>query len=589
MSADFSLNLDDLKAFRQLHSKCPGHPEFQHTTGVETTTGPLGQGLSNAVGMAMAAKFLGARYGTNEALFDYNVYTVCGDGDLMEGVSSEAASLAGHLKLSNLCIVYDNNHITIEGKTDLAFSENVQMRFESYGFHTFHVRDANDTDALSAAFLAFLEVKDKPTLIILDSIIGYGAPTRANTEKAHGEPLGEEEIRRAKEFLGLPSDQNFYSPDDVKVHFSTLVKTRGKEAYDAWMGRLFAFERRDSKGAQELLQIVTGKLPTDWEGALPVFPPDKKGMATRVSGGKVINALAKNIPWFLGGSADLAPSTKTLLNYDGANSFTPASYDGVNLHFGIREHGMGAIVNGMVLSGLRAYGATFFTFSDYMRPSIRLAAIMEIPSLFIFTHDSIGVGEDGPTHQPIEQLASLRAMHNLYVMRPSDANEVSQCYKKALQIDRAPTAMVLTRQDLPTFDRAVYKSAEGTEKGAYILADANEAKLILIASGSEVHLCIEAHELLKKEGISTRVVSVPCVELFEEQNAAYKHQVLPPSLKKRLLVEQASCFGWHRYLGDEGESITLHSYGLSAPESDLREYFGFTPAAIVARAKKMLA
>jgi transketolase len=586
-----SVPLDSIKSFRQLDSRCPGHPEYRWTSGVETTTGPLGQGIATSVGIAMARQWLAARYNCPgfDNLFDFNVYALCGDGCMMEGVSSEAASLAGHLQLSNLCWIYDNNRITIEGHTSLAFSEDVATRFISYGWNVTRVGDANDLDMLARGFRTFLNTKDRPTLIIVDSHIGYGAPNKQDTSGAHGEPLGEEEIKGAKRKYGWPEDSKFLVPEGVPTRFTDRLGTRGALAHSEWTTLFQNYRKSHPTLAAELETLWRGELPAGWEQALPVFPADPKGVASRDAGGKVLNALAAKIPWMVGGSADLAPSTKTRLTFEGAGDLLPGSPGGRNMHFGIREHAMGAIVNGMTLSGLRAFGSTFLVFLDYMKPTLRLAALMRIPSLYVFTHDSIGVGEDGPTHQPIEQLAMMRATPGVYVLRPCDANETAECWRIALEQKHKPCALALTRQALPTIDRTKFGAAAGARKGAYVLADAQNPQVILMATGSELSLCLAAWEKLKSEGIAARVVSMPCWELFGEQPRSYRDQVLPPEISARVAVEQASPFGWERWTGSGGAQVCMQGFGASAPLPELQKRFGFTVENIVARAKEQLA
>jgi transketolase len=587
-----SVPLEEIKKFRQLHSKCPGHPEYRLTSGVETTTGPLGQGVSNSVGMAMAERFLATRFNQPgfEDLLNFNVYVICSDGDMMEGISHEAASLAGHLKLSNLCWIYDNNHITIEGNTSLAFSEDVAERFLAYGWNVTRVSDANDLSLLDRALHSFLETNDRPTMIIVDSHIAWGAPHKQDTHAAHGEPLGEDEIKLTKRFYGWPEDAKFFVPDGVYEHFRKGIGRRGKELRDAWFNRLKDYKAKHPGLADELYRIQHRQLPDGWDKDLPTYPPDPKGVASRISSGEVLNAIAKNVPWLIGGAADLAPSTKTRLTFEGAGDFEAGSYNGRNLHFGIREHAMGAILNGMSTVKVRPYGAGFLIFSDYGRMPIRLASIMELPVIYVFTHDSIGVGEDGPTHQPIEQLPSLRAVPGLMVIRPCDANEVVEAWRVIMPQRHRPAVMVLTRQNIPTLDRSKYAPASGLAKGAYILADAEGGKpdVILMATGSEVSLCTGAQEKLSAEGIKARVVSMPCWELFDDQEPAYRDHVLPPDVKARVSVEQASTFGWSKYVGDGGESIGMRTFGASAPLKDLLKEFGFTVERVVEAAKKQL-
>ncbi len=586
-----AVSMDEIKRFRQLGSKTPGHPESHITTGVETTTGPLGQGAGNSVGMAIASKWLGANFNKpGFEIFDFKVYAICGDGDLMEGVSSEAASLAGHLKLSNLCWIYDNNHVTLDGPADWSFNEDVMTRFLGYGWSVTHIADANDLDALGRAYEVFQHTVGRPTLIVVDSHIGYGSPHKQDTYEAHGEPLGEAEVKLVKKNYGWPEDAKFLVPDGVYDQFKNGVGKRGAEAHAAWNAKFAEYKKQFPQLVEQLNVMWSGKLPDGWDKNLPSFPADPKGMATRESSGKTLNALAANIPWMIGGSADLAKSNKTNLTFEGAGDFFPDAYHGRNIHFGVREHAMGAIVNGLTLSKLRAFSATFFNFSDYMRPSMRLGALMEIPALYIFTHDSIGVGEDGPTHEPVEQLASYRAMPNMLVFRPGDANEVVEAYKVALQHTHGPTTMVLTRQAMPTFDRTKFAAASGVTKGAYVLADAPGGKpdVILLASGSEVGLCMTAYEKLGAEGIKARVVSMPSWELFEKQDAAYKESVLPASVTARVSVEMESVFGWDRYVGPKGKIIGMRSFGASAPLKDLLKKFGFEVENVIAAAKEVL-
>ena len=586
-----AVSLEDIKQFRQLDSKTPGHPEYRMTTGVETTTGPLGQGCANSVGMAMAERWLGERFnGPDRALFDYSVYVLCGDGDMMEGVTSEAASMAGHLKLANLCWIYDNNTISIEGHTELAFSEDVQTRFEGYGWNTLHVADANDTEALARAIEEFKRTNDAPTLIVVDSVIGYGSPHKHNTAAAHGEPLGEDEIKLTKKAYGWDENSSFLVPDDARTWLRDALVDRNAGDYEAWQAALNALKDQQPDLADELQRMRAGEMPAQWQDNLEAFDADAKGIASRASGGKVLNAFAAKIPWLLGGSADLSPSTKTNLTFDGAGSFSADNYSGRNLHFGIREHAMGSIANGMALSYVRPYTSTFLVFSDYMKPPIRLASIMELPVVFVFTHDSIGVGEDGPTHQPIEQLTQLRATPGLLTLRPGDANETAQAWKIALAQTNRPSCIVLSRQPLPTLDRTQYSSAEGLSKGAYVLADAKEGEpeVILIATGSEVGLVVEAFEKLKAQGVAARVVSMPSWELFEDQDQAYRDSVFPPAVTARVAVEQAGPLGWDRYVGNTGAKVMMTTFGASAPIDKLQAKFGFTVENIVKLAKEQI-
>jgi transketolase len=586
-----AVSLQEIENFRQLGSKTPGHPEYGLTTGVEATTGPLGQGCGTSVGMALSRYWLAENFNRPGLdLFTYRVYVFCGDGDMMEGVSSEGASLAGHLKLANLCWIYDNNHITIEGNTDLAFNEDVEVRFKGYGWNVIHVTDANDTAAFGKAIEAFQATSDRPTMIIVNSHIGYGSPNRHDTKEAHGEALGEEEVKLTKRFYGWPEDAHFLVPDGVMENFQAHLGKRGRELTAAWANKEKAYRAQFPDLAKQLELMKTRDLPEGWDKDLPTFPADAKGLATRDSSGKVLNVLAKNIPWLMGGAADLYPSTKTRLTFDGVGDFEPGHYGARNFHFGIREHAMCAAANGMSLSKIRPFAASFFIFTDYCKPSIRLAALMEIPVIFIFTHDSIGLGEDGPTHQPVEQLVALRAVPNMIVLRPADANEVVEAYKVIMKQRSHPVMLVLSRQALPTFDRTKYGAASGVEKGAYILADAKGGtpQVILIGTGSEVYLCLAAYDQLTAAGIQARVVSMPSWELFERQSQEYKDSVLPPSVTARVSVEQAATVGWERYIGLRGRAIGMTTFGASAPIKDLQKHFGFTPEKIVEAAKKLL-
>ncbi len=586
-----AVSLDEIRRFRQLDSKAPGHPEYRWVSGVESTTGPLGQGVATSVGMAIGEKFLADRYNQpGFTLFDYRIYAVCGDGCLMEGVASEAASLAGHLGLDNLCWIYDNNHITIEGNTRLAFTEDVATRFLGYGWNVLRVADANDTERIENALRTFKQTSGRPTLLILDSHIGYGSPHKHDTAAAHGEPLGDDEIRLAKRSYGWPEDAKFLVPDGVKEHFAAGVGARGAEAVRLWTAMLGAYQAEHPGLAREIELMQRRELPADWDKNLPVFPADPNGVAGREASGKVLNVLAQNIPWFLGGSADLGPSNKTLLTYSGAGDFQADNRGGKNLHFGIREHAMAAAVNGLSLSKLRAYGATFFIFSDYARPAIRLAALMELPAIFVFTHDAMGDGEDGPTHQPVEQLVSLRAIPGLITLRPGDANEVVEAYRYVLPLQHRPVVFALSRQALPTLDRTKYASASGVACGAYVLADAPGGKpeVILIASGSEVGVVVEAHEKLVSEGVRSRVVSMPSWEIFDEQPQEYRDAVLPPAITARVAVEQASTLGWERYVGVSGRIIGMRTFGASAPLKALQQKFGFQPDQVAAAARAQL-
>ena len=588
---DFAVTLDDLKKFRQLDSKTPGHPEYRWTAGVETTTGPLGQGVGNSVGMAIAGKWLAAHFNQpGFEIFNYNVYTLCGDGDMMEGVGSEAASLAGHLKLSNLCWIYDENHVTLDGLAKVSFTEEVGERFVGYGWNVLHVTDANDLQMLSDAYNGFLQTTDRPTLIRVNSHIGYGSPHKQDTSAAHGEPLGEEEVKLVKKFYGWPEDAKFLVPDGVLESFRSGIGKRGGDLRQKWETLFTEYGKKFPQLSDQITRMQHRELPDGWDKNLPTFPADAKGIATRESSGNVLNVVAENVPWMVGGSADLAGSDRTRLKFDGAGDFQPGGYGGRNLHFGVREHGMAAALNGMAVSKIRAFGGTFFNFSDYMRPSIRLAALMEIPTIYVFTHDSIGLGEDGPTHQPIEQLASLRAMPGLMLIRPADANEVVEAWKVIMQLEHEPAALVLSRQAVPTFDRSKYGAASGLAKGGYILADAADGKpeVILMATGTEVYLCVNAYEQLKTEGIKARVVSIPSWGLFDGQSDEYKAKVLPPDVKARVAVEQAATFGWSQYVGPAGTIVGMRRFGASAPIKDLQKKFGFTTENVVAAARKAI-
>jgi len=590
-TAEPAVSLDALRQFRQLNSRCPGHPEYRHTSGVETTTGPLGQGIANSVGMAIASRWLAARYNRpGFDLFDFNVYALCSDGDLMEGVGAEAASLAGHLKLSNLCWIYDDNNITIEGKTGLSFSEDMPARFVGYGWNVVCLDDINSLEGLRAAVKDFLATADKPTLVITHSVIGFGAPNKAGSHEAHGAPLGDEEIRLTKKAYGWPENEKFLVPNEVLKHFREGIGARGKTLRTEWEAKFVEYKKKHPDLAAQLERIERRELPADWAADIQPFPADPKGIASRASSGKVLNQAANRIPWLLGGSADLAPSNNTALKCEGAGDFQAGQYGGRNFHFGIREHAMGSICNGMSLCGLRAFGATFFVFTDYMRPPIRLAALMGLPVFYIFTHDSIGVGEDGPTHQPIEHLAALRAIPNLLVIRPCDANEVAEAYKAILPLKDRPAALVLTRQNLPTLDRSKYASAEGLQRGGYVLSDAPGGRpdVILIGTGSEVSLCLAAQEKLAAEGVKARVVSLPCWELFDAQPAEYRNAVLPPEVTRRVGVELGIRQGWERYLGPGGAFIGMDGFGASAPVGVLLKHYGFTPENIAAAAKGLM-
>jgi transketolase len=586
-----SVSLDDIRRFRQLDSKAPGHPEYHWVSGVETTTGPLAQGIANSVGMAIAEKWLADRYNRpGFEIFDYYIYAVCGDGCLMEGVGSEAASLAAHLGLDNLCWIYDNNHITIEGKTRITFTEDVEARFLAYGWNVLRVGNANDIERIEHAIDVFRKTKERPTFIVLDSHIGYGSSHKQDTAAAHGEPLGEDEVRLVKKFYGWPEDARFFVPDGVYEHFAAGIGARGAKLRDQWTSLFAAYRGKYPELATEIEQMQKRELPPGWDRNLPVFPADAKGIAGRDASGKVLNVLAQNIPWFLGGSADLGPSNKTTLTYDRAGDFQSDNRGGKNLHFGIREHAMAAIVNGLSLSKLRPFGATFFIFSDYARPAIRLSALMELPTILVFTHDAMGDGEDGPTHQPVEHLASLRAIPGLVTLRPGDANEVVEAYRYMMQLRHEPAVLVLSRQPLPTLDRNKYAPASGVARGAYVIAEASRAnpEVILIASGSELILAVEAHEKLIAEGIRSRVVSMASWDIFEHQTQEYRDSVLPPDVTARVAVEQASTFGWERYVGRSGRVIGMKTFGASAPLKELQRKFGFEPDQVASAAKELL-
>ena len=586
-----AVSLDDIRHFRQLGSKAPGHPEYHLVSGVEATTGPLGQGIATSVGMAIGEKWLASRYNRPScAIFDYNIYAVCGDGCMMEGVGSEAASLAGHLALDNLCWIYDNNHITIEGSTRITFTEDIAARFLGYGWNVLRVGDANDIALIEQALDIFRKTKERPTFIILDSHIGYGSPHRQDTAAAHGEPLGEEEIRLTKRHYGWPENAKFLVPETVREHFATGIGARGERAHSRWTELFAAYHSKYPDLANEIDLMQRRELPAGWDSELPVFPPDPKGVAGRDASGKVLNVLAQNIPWLLGGSADLGPSNKTILTFDGAGDFELGTPGGRNLHFGIREHAMAAVVNGLSLSKLRAFGATFFIFSDYAKPAIRLSALMELPTIFVFTHDAMGDGEDGPTHQPVEQLASFRAEPGLVVLRPGDANEVVEAYRYIMQLQHGPAVLALSRQPLPTLDRTKYAPASGVLRGAYVLGDPPKGKpeVILIGSGSELSLCVNAHEELLAEGVRSRVVSMPSWEVFEHQTQAYQDSILLPDVTVRVAVEQASTFGWERYVGKSGRIIGMKTFGASAPLKELQRKFGFEPERVTEIAKELV-
>ena len=587
-SEQLAVPLDSIKNFRQLNSVCAGHPEHHVTSGIETTTGPLGQGCGNSVGMAMASRWLGAHYNQNDqTVFDFDTYVLCSDGDLMEGVAAEAASIAGHLKLSNLCWVYDDNAITIEGETDLAFSENIEERFHGLGWNVEHVDDANDIQAITKALHAFKNEQHKPTIIILKSVIGYGAPKKAGSHAAHGAPLGSEEIKGAKDAYGWHNDSEFLVPSEVPLHFDASLGARGQQAHSAWSLMVDRYKEDHPKNAAELQTFLEGRLPDGWDENLPVFPPDAKGLASRVSSGKILQSISEMVPWFLGGSADLAPSTMTRIESE--KSFSPHNLSGRNFHFGIREHGMASACNGLALSGLRPYCATFFVFFDYLKPSLRLSALGQLGVLYILTHDSIGLGEDGPTHQPIEQLASARAVPGLSVFRPGDANEVTETYRTVLSRTDRPTVIVLSRQNIPTLNRSEMGSASHVARGAYILKDTSgDPDCILIGTGSEVQICLDAAAQLQERGIKARVVSMPSWDLFEEQDLAYQEEVLPSAITARVACEAACGFGWEKWIGTKGVFVGMRSFGASGPAPELYKHFGITADAVSSAAEKLL-
>ncbi len=590
-TGELAVPLDQIKQFRQLGSRCPGHPEAVETSGVETTTGPLGQGCGNSVGMAMASRWLAAHFNKPDfELFDFNVFALCSDGDLMEGVSNEAASIAGHLKLANLCWIYDDNHITIEGDTELAYTDDVATRFKGLGWNVIRCPDANDTEALLKAYKKFLRTKDKPTMIIVRSHIGYGSPHKQDSHKAHGEALGADEVKLTKEAYGWPADEQFLVPDEARQNFRDGVGARGAKLHKKWQAKFKKYAKEYPELAAQWHLMDRRELPAGWDTTLPVFPPDAKGIATRASSGKILNVVAQQVPWLVGGSADLAPSTLTLQTFEGSSDFEPGNPGGRNLHFGIREHGMAAALNGMALSKIRPYGSTFFTFFDYCKPSFRLSAIGHLPAIYIFTHDSIGVGEDGPTHEPIEHLAAIRAVPRAVTIRPGDANEASEAWRTLMGINDRPVALILTRQNLPTLDRTKYAAASGLAKGAYVLADpaSGAPKVILMGTGSEVSLCVAAYEQLTAQGIPARVVSMPSWELFEMQPEEYRHSVLPPAITARVGVEAAAQFGWDRYIGLTGRFVGMHSYGASAPGSACFKHFGITTEHVLEEARAVV-
>ncbi len=587
-----AVSMDDVKSFRQAGSYTPGHPEYGMTTGVEATTGPLGQGIAMSVGMALSEKWLASHYNRPDfPLFDYNIYAITSDGEMMEGIGSEAASLAAHWKLDNLCWIYDSNNVTLDGPAGWAFSEDVGARFLAYGWNVLHVRDANDLKQVAAAYAGFLEEKSRPTMIIVESHIGYGSPNKQDSNKSHGSPLGADEVKLTKKFYGWPEDSSFLVPDGVYERFADTIGQRGGDLHSKWADLFSAYKAKYPEEGRQIDAIIAKEVPQAAYDAIPTFPADEKGLATRESASKAENALAPHYPWLVGGSADLDESTKTNQTAKEAGTFKPESRGGRNVHFGVREHAMGAICNGMALSGLRPYGATFLIFSDYMRPAIRLSSLQELNSIWVFTHDSIGVGEDGPTHQPVEQIPSLRAIPGLFVIRPGDANEAAEAWRLALGLKHNPSALILSRQPMPTLDRTVYKPAAGVQKGGYVLADPKDGKdveVILMGTGSELYLCVEAYEALAKEGIGARVVSMPCWEQFELQDEAYQDEVLLPHVSARVAVEQAATMGWEKYVGRNGAVVGMHTFGASAPLKSLLTKFGFTPEKMVEHAKQQI-
>ena len=586
-----AVTMQDIKTFRELGSHCPGHPEYRWTSGVEATTGPLGQGVAMSVGMAMAQRWLAARYNRDgHTLFDFDVYALGGDGCMMEGISSEAASLAGHQRLSKLCWIYDSNRVTIEGHTDITFTEDVAARFLAYGWNVVTVADANDIVLIKRAFHSFLTEHERPTLILVHSHIGYGSPVE-DTPKAHGEPFGVEGVRSTKRFFGLPEDQQFYVPDEIYGCFKDQIGARGAKGHAEWKAAFATYQEDLPELADELVRIQHRELPDGWDATLPTFPADGTGLATRQSSGQVLNVLAQAVPWIVGGAADLSPSTLTRLLFDGAGDLQSDTPGGRNVHFGVREHASAAIANGMSLTKLRSFWSGFFIFSDYARAAIRLSALMEIPVVHVFTHDSIGVGQDGPTHQPVEQLASLRAMPGILVFRPCAANEVVETWRHVATLKREPAVIVLSRQALPTLDRTKVAPASGLARGAYVLVDAENGSpdVLLLATGSEVHLALNARDELAKDGVGARVVSMPCWELFDRQDQQYRDEVLPPRVLARVGVEQASTFGWDRYVGSRGAVVGMHTFGASAPLKSLLTKFGFTADSVATVARTTLA
>ena len=584
----YDLPLSEIERFRQLGSKCPGHPEFRITPGVETTTGPLGQGVANSVGMAIAERWLAAHFNQAEdKLVDYRVYAICSDGDMMEGISHESAALAGHLKLSNLIWLYDSNHISLDGPTSLSYSDDVESRFKGYHWNVLTVEDANDLEAVEAAIRKGQAETERPTLIIVHSHIGYGAPHKQDTSAAHGEPLGVEEVKAAKRFYGWPEDAQFLIPEAAGAHLGQAVE-RGKKLEAEWSAKLAAWAKKNPELAKQWDSMTSGQLPEGWDKDVAVFPADAKGIATREASYKVMNSIAKNVPWLLGGSADLETSNKTKI--DGETSFESGAYSGRILRFGVREMGMGGILNGLAVSGLRVFGGTFLVFSDYMRGAVRLAAIMELPVIYVFTHDSIAVGEDGPTHEPVEHVMSLRLIPHMRLIRPADANETAEAWKLAMESTLHPVALALSRQAVPTFDRSKYAGADGVRRGAYIFSDvAGTPDVILIGTGSELQLAVEAQEKLAAEGVKARVVSMPCWDLFDEQSAEYKESVFPAAVRARVAVEAGRSIGWERYVGLEGRIVGQNQFGASAPAKDVFKHFGFTAENVVAHARESIA
>jgi transketolase len=587
-----AITLEDIESFRQLDSKAAGHPEYRWTSGVETTTGPLGQGVATSVGMAIASKWQAAHFNRpGFELFDFDVYVICGDGDMMEGVSHEAASLAGHQRLDNLCWIYDNNHITIDGRTEITYEDDVATRFMGYGWDVMRVGDANDLGLVDRAFARFRANDDRPTLIIVDSRIGYGSPHKQDTAAAHGEPLGDEEVRETKRFYGWPEDAQFLVPDGVREHFDAGIGARGRELRERWETLLDGYRREHGSLERQIGAMQRRELPEGWDRDIPSFDADVTGIATRKASNAVENAIAEQVPWMISGSADLTDSTSVRLSFEGAEDLQPQAPAGRNLHLGIREHESAAVSNGLSLSKLRPSWSTYLVFSDYARPAIRLSALMELPVIHIFTHDSIGLGEDGPTHQPVEHLASLRAIPGLDVIRPCDANEVAEAWRVAVDRTHGPVALVLTRQNVPVLDRSRYASAEGLRKGGYVLADADDSdpELILIATGSDVALAVEAYEKLAADGVRARVVSLPSFHIFDRQPDEYRESVLPAAVTARVSVEEASTLGWDRYVGPHGATIGMHTFGSSAPLKDVLDEFGFTPERVIETAREVLA